>query len=124
MEDLLLDKTEDTLAVKCTGKSGIIEMEGVSYPENAFSFFHPIYTWIKKYFEEEKNSVVLNLRITYINSSSSKCFFDLFEMLEEYKKRGAHVEVNWYYVEKDIDIMESGELFKEDLIIPFNLIPT
>jgi hypothetical protein len=31
------------------------------------------------------------------------------------------VEINWYYEKDDDDILETGEEFKDDIEVPFNL---
>jgi hypothetical protein len=62
--------------------------------------------------------------MTYFNTSSSRRFLEIFDLLEEYKKeQGGDVTVNWYYQKEDVDMLESGEEYAEDVDLNFNLIP-
>jgi hypothetical protein len=122
MENLKIEKTRYTLEVELNKDTGILEMTGSSYPENALDFFTPIIEWIKNYISTIKNQVVLHLRVSYLNTSSTKCILDIFEILEQYHQAQGKVEVNWYYAEGDEDIKETGEELCEDIDLPFNFI--
>jgi hypothetical protein len=98
--------------------TGILEMSGSSYPENALEFFEPIIQWIKDYTVGIKNKIDLNIRLNYLNTSSTKCILDIFEMLDHYHKSGGHVKINWHYAKNDEDIMETGEELAEDFEFP------
>lgn len=102
--------------------TGILEMAGSSYPENALEFFTPIIRWIKDYISSIKESVTLNIRLNYLNTSSTKCILDIFEVLDQYHKTGATVKLNWYYAKDDEDIMETGEELGEDFDFPISFI--
>ena len=49
MENLRIEKTRYTLEVELNKDTGILEMTGSSYPENALDFFTPIIEWIKNF---------------------------------------------------------------------------
>ncbi|MDN5304875.1 MAG: hypothetical protein PWP46_1761 [Fusobacteriaceae bacterium] len=66
--------------------------------------------------------ITLELFIDYLNTSSSKCMIDIFDLLETYYLNGGKVLVKWYYKKNDRNILETGEEFKEDLEIPFEII--
>jgi len=123
MENLKIPATKYTLEVNLNAGTGILEMFGSSYPENAIDFFQPIFDWIKKYLTENPQKIVLNLKINYLNTSSAKCILDILEILEQYyKEKNRDVSVNWYYAEDDEDTLEMGEEIAEDTEIPFNLL--
>jgi hypothetical protein len=94
---------------------GVIDIKGKSYPENTFEFYLPIMNWLKEYFIE-KNSpkhLTVNIEITYFNSSSSKLFFDLFDILDEHKE-DFDITINWIYDKENDSAKEAGEDFIED----------
>jgi hypothetical protein len=102
--------------------TGILEMSGSSYPENAIDFFGPVIHWIRDYISRVKNQILLNLRINYLNTSSTKCILDILEILEQYHQTQGNVKVNWYYAEDDEDIKETGEELGEDIDLPISFI--
>jgi hypothetical protein len=122
MNDLILNPSRDTLSIICNYQTGMIELEGISYPQDAADFFNPIYEWLEIYIEQVGGSITLNLRINYLNTSSTKCLFDFIDRLEEYYKEGKEVKINWYYEQDDEDIRETGLEFQEDMELPFELL--
>ena len=61
--------------------------------------------------------------MTYFNTSSSRRFLEIFDLLEDYKKsKNGNVTVNWYYEKDDVDMLESGEEYAEDVDLAFNLL--
>jgi len=110
------------MEVNLNHETGILEMEGSSYPENALDFFNPIIEWIKTFISEENKPMTINIRLSYLNTSSTKCILDIFELLEDYHTAGGEVKINWYYAEDDEDIMETGEELGEDFAFPIEFI--
>ena len=94
---------------------GVIDIKGKSYPENTFEFYLPIMNWLKEYFIEKSSPkhLTVNIEITYFNSSSSKLFFDLFDILDEHKE-DFDITINWIYDKENDSAKEAGEDFIED----------
>lgn len=122
MEHLKMENTKYTVKVDFNADTGVLLLEGASYPENASEFYQPIFDWIKQYTTEIKKELALNLKLNYLNTSSTKCMLDIIDLLEEYFNEGGIVNINWYYEENDEDILETGEEFSEDTNVPINLI--
>ncbi len=122
MENLILEKSKFTMSVDFNAETGILNLEGNSYPEDAISFFESLNKWMEQYIAEVKGDIVFNVKLNYLNSSSSKCFMDMFDILEDYSEEGGNVKVNWYYFENDDEIKEAGEELLEDLSLVYELI--
>jgi hypothetical protein len=122
MEHLQIEATKDTPSIDFNPETGVLALEGESYPENPIDFFSPVLNWVKQYIEESDGGLTFNIKISYINTSSSKCMLDLLEILESYYESGGEVKVNWYYEEDDEDMEETGEELCEDLELPYELI--
>lgn len=123
MENLIIEETKYTPAINLDVKKGTLEMIGKSYPENTFEFYKPMMDWVEAYFDgNSQDKTVVNLEIIYFNSSSSKLFFDFFDLLEE-SNSDNKIEINWFYDEENESALEAGEDFKEDFeSLEFNLI--
>ncbi|NPA55783.1 MAG: DUF1987 domain-containing protein [Epsilonproteobacteria bacterium] len=114
MENLHIEATKYTPEINLDAEKGIIDIRGKSYPENTFEFYEPMMEWVKKYFECcAKDETIVNMEIIYFNSSSSKLFFDFFDLLDEVKDEHK-VVVNWIYDEENESAEEAGEDFIED----------
>ena len=113
MENLNIDETKYTPVINLDIE-GTISMVGKSYPENTFEFYEPMMNWVKEYFETSaKDVTTINLEITYFNSSSSKLFFDFFDLLEENNDDNT-IKINWIFDEENESAEEAGEDFIED----------
>ncbi len=122
MNNFICEKTKHTLQVDFNKDTGVLEMSGSSYPEDVTRFFGPMIEWIKQFMVEVNKNIKMNLKLNYLNTSSTKCILDIFEILDEYFQDGGKVEVNWYYTEDDEDILETGEDLTEDIEFPINFI--
>jgi len=113
MENLIIEDTKYTPKITLE-TSGTISLVGKSYPENTFEFYTPMMDWIKEYFSTSAASLTtVNMEITYFNSSSSKLFFDFFDILEE-NNDDNKIKINWIFDEENESAEEAGEDFIED----------
>jgi len=113
MNNLKIEATKYTPEINLN-LNGEISLIGKSYPENTFEFYAPMIKWLEDYFEiSPENKTVVNMEIIYFNSSSSKLFFDFFDLLEENSQEYT-IEINWIYDEENESAQEAGEDFIED----------
>ncbi len=120
MADLSLNIIEEDQPthpkVLCDVATGTCKIEGLSFMENSRAFYKPVVEWIHNFLKTHDKPLKLVIRISYLNSSSSKIFFDLFADLSDYLLNGKQISCEWYFptydeeIEEDIDdmIAESG----------------
>jgi hypothetical protein len=119
MEPIIYAATKSTPAVHFNADAGILTMQGESYPENAFEFYQPLIRWVEEYLTKLSNPVILQLRLTYLNTSSTRCMLTLLDRFEAAYQQNLPVAVHWYYHADDDRALEAGEEFSEDLTVPF-----
>ncbi|HEY4788623.1 MAG TPA: DUF1987 domain-containing protein [Bacteroidales bacterium] len=114
MEALLIDETKGTPRIRLY-PNGQIFIEGRSLPENPVNFYTPVLEWIKNCTAE---SVTIEIRLEYMNTSSSKEMYTFFHLIKEnpYIK---NVSVAWYYEEGDDDGYDVGREFETITKLPF-----
>lgn len=103
-----------------TGKCSI---EGESHVEDAYSFYHPIRQWIQNYIIQVAGKLFFDIKLTYMNSSSSKSILIILKELRNYQSNGGEVEIKWYYRENDTDMLEDAEDLIVESGMKFELIP-
>ena len=64
--------------------------------------------------QKQKDKTIVEFEISYFNSSSSKLFFDLFDIFEEFSALNCEIVINWYYDSENESALEAGEDFKDD----------
>ena len=104
-------------------ETGICELIGESYMEEAYKFYTPLLNWLKEYTLELNKAVTLNLKLTYFNTNSSRLLLDLLDVLKKSQQAGNDVAINWYYEEDDPDVKDEVEDFEIETGLEINMIP-
>ena len=114
MTNINLEKTEHTPAIDLDAIQGTIDISGDSYCEDSFEFYKEIIVWLKEYFQNPKDTTTIDVELPYMNSSSLKVFFDIFDIFEKSAKNGNNIKINWIYDEENDIAQETGEDFALD----------
>ena len=123
MEKYIVKETKSTPFIDFSFKENKLSFKGESYPENAYSFYEPIYEVLDKYLEiNSKDELVVDFQLSYINTSSIKCLILLFDKLNTSYKNGKSILINWYYDEDNGFDYDMGQDFQMGIDIPFNFI--
>lgn len=122
MENLVIPATLSTPRIEFNRDTGVLEIQGESYPENSLAFYDPLLDWIAAYLEQAAGPLVLNVNLSYLNTSSVKCMMDILERLEQAHRDGRPVTLNWYYDEENDRALDIAEEFREEVTLPFNVI--
>lgn len=124
MNEYVVEATKSTPRIRLNPTTNIHEISGESYPENSLSFYDPVFTWLKEYLAGAQGKAIkLSMDILYFNSSSSKVFMELFELLDSAAGSGASISVDWRYHEENEVALECGEDFMEEVeSLSFNLV--
>ncbi|MCD4818554.1 MAG: DUF1987 domain-containing protein [Candidatus Cloacimonetes bacterium] len=123
MKSLFINKTKATPEINFNYEKNYLQIVGESYPENARIFFKDSLAWISEYLEDKNRNIVFDLKITYLNTSSSKIVTEILEFLQDYHNSNGKILLNWFYEEDDEDSKDNGEIFLEDHTFPYELIP-
>lgn len=122
MENFNLEGTAKTPEIKFDADNGVLELRGRSIPENSIEFYKPLNDWIDNYGQSPKETTIVDVKLEYFNTSSSKCILDLFKQLETLNGKGTDVKINWYFEEDDEDMEEAGEDYQAIINLPFNMV--
>ena len=79
MEPIIIEGTPKTPTVKFDSTEGVFEIKGRSIPENSVEFYKPLVDWLDTYKESPLTKTVVNVRLEYFNTSSSKCILDVIQ---------------------------------------------
>ena len=112
MENINIEKKEDSPKVTMDFEIGLIEFEGECYPENAFEFFEPILQWLNNYFENKSKDTTINFKLSYFNSATTQVLFDIFDILDESEHQS--LKINWYYDINNKGTLKDYEEFSEE----------
>ncbi len=122
MDNIKIEGTAKTPSVSFDREKGELTIGGRSIPENSIDFYKPLLEWLDRYALEPAPLTVVNMRLEYFNTSSSKCILDVFKKLESIKKSGKDITVKWHYEEDDEDMLEAGEDYDAIIDIDFVMV--
>ncbi|MCS7005462.1 MAG: DUF1987 domain-containing protein [Cytophagales bacterium] len=112
MKDILIEGSHDsyfTPYVHFSASTGRCKIMGESYLEESFEFYDRLIGWIHEYFANGNKSLELTIKLTYFNTSSSRCLTDMMRVLKSYQDKGYDVNVVWMYpTPDDDDIKQEG----------------
>lgn len=115
--------TASTPAIDFDPAGGVLSLVGESYPENAFEYFRPLLGWVARFVDEGATPIVAEIALSYLNTSSIKSVMDLLDLLEAAHRRGRQVTVRWSYAQDNERALEMIEEFKEEVTLPFFIVP-
>ncbi|MBT34027.1 MAG: nuclear pore complex subunit [Thalassobius sp.] len=122
MENLFLEKSNKTPFIEFDANRGYLLIEGRSIPEDALDFYQPLFSWLDSYSKTAQEVTVMEFKLEYFNTSSSKCLVEILRRLEDINCE-KHVEVKWFYEQDDEDMQESGEDYMQLVNVPISFEP-
>jgi hypothetical protein len=121
MNTLDIPQSSSTPLIRFEAAERKMSISGESYPENSFGFYAPVIGWVKEYLSGP-NELHLDIDVSYMNSSSTKCMLDLLDLLEDAHVRGAKVTVAWRYDRENPRSLDLAEEFQEEVTLPFSIV--
>lgn len=116
MEVYKLERTSRTPFVLMDPVKGLIEIKGISIPNNSYDFFMPLFERVERYVQAPISKTVVNLELEYFNTSTSKAMLELFKKLAVL----ANVQFNWHFDAEDEEMLEFGKNYETLIGREFN----
>ena len=121
IDSLILDATEDTPLIDFNTETGVFKISGRALPEDALEFFKPVEEWLQSYVENPLDSTLVEMRVDYFNSASTRYIFNILMTFEDLIDEGKEAKIVWYYKEGDDMIQTKGEELASILEVPFEM---
>ena len=103
--------------------TGVLRLTGRSIREDTGIFYSVVLDWIDKYFTNSQNNIKFKFQLDYINGYSEMKILKLLRYtIKKANDKGIKCSIDWYYKKDNEDILELGEIYKELVDAPFNLI--
>lgn len=113
-------RTDNTPQIILDPASNTLHLEGECYPENPALFFQPVVATVHAYLDRSRPARFnARIRLSYVNSASTKSMRQLFTILNDAAKSGCSVDIDWEFDEDDDAIQDLGEDLMYGLGIPY-----
>ncbi|MCX7954774.1 MAG: DUF1987 domain-containing protein [Bacteroidales bacterium] len=117
----VLEKADSPYVLLDKNKN-IFLIQGKSFPENVTEFYEPIIQWFEEYFKNPNEKTIIEFKLDYINTATSKSLINLLLIFKRELEKGKDIQIKWYYQVDDEDIKDSGLEFSEIVKIPIEII--
>lgn len=91
-------------------ENGVIEIEGISLPENPYHYYQPFMDELDDYLKSPLPKTTLSLKLEYFNTGSALALRNTIQKLNDGLPDNTFT-VKWYYEKDDVDMLDSGEEF-------------
>jgi len=122
MQKLVLEETKHSPGVILDPATGVFELRGSSFLDNAHEFYTPLVDWLKSYEKKPASSTKVIFDLNYINTSSTRMIFDFLKRINELHKSGNSVTIEWLFDENDYDLRDVGEDLLSFMEFPYKVI--
>jgi hypothetical protein len=127
MEDLIIIPNNSLYIspqVRFYAASGVCEISGESFMESVKDFYDTLMDWLRRYMKEVDGKLSLHIRLSYYNSSSSRCILDMLRLLKGYELQGHEVTVTWHLDTAEDYSVEDIEDFSINTGLHIHIVPT
>jgi hypothetical protein len=115
MEQTFIEATKYTPRVELNSEGKMV-IQGRSIIEDPLLFYTPVIDWVKNCLSKK---FTLEIRLEYVNTSSSKLILILLKTIKEYYPI-ADVYIKWYYESDDEEMLEMGKNYEALIHIPID----
>ena len=121
MENLLIEKTNQTPEINFNKESGFLSFKGRSLPEDSATFYKPVFDWLNQYIENLPSKTEVEFELDYFNTSSAKAIFSIINKFDKLYQTSHPVSIRWKYDEDDEDMRDLGNEYKDLFKLPIEL---
>ena len=119
---LHIARTETSPCIDLDLDHGVIEFTGRSLPANSELFYSRVYRWLDDYLKRPRPATTVSMKMDYLDTSSSKHFYNIFDRLNTVSERGHQVKVLWHFETGDEEMAETGKDYERFFHIDFDFI--
>jgi hypothetical protein len=125
MDLFSIHKDKRTPKIDFDLEKGELSLSGNSMPENVSEFYAPLLKLIEDnmdVLQQQESVFKINIRLNYFNTSSLKFLTSLFKLIISIKGQ-KNVEIDWFYENDDVDMLETANDVAAILAVNVNFIP-
>lgn len=121
MDGYFIRATGSTPSIEMNPSKGLLEITGVSTPDDPLSFYGHIFSLVHEFEKTNNPEIMVNFGLKNITGSTTYIYI-LVKKLISLANDGRKVVFNWYYEKNNEKILEAGKEISEHYQHPFNFI--
>lgn len=118
-----IQMSKDSPKIVLDEDKSVFLIEGASYMADAYKAYQVVLDWINESHIKFKDQLICEFKFNMLSSASRKMVYEILNMLNQTTSGNKEVQIHWYYPDYDDDMKEIGEVYAENLSMPFSFIP-
>lgn len=102
-----IEATAKTPKLKVNPEKGLIQLAGISIPEDPRAFYTPFLESVDAYADAPNKKTLVEFKLEYFNTSTTLILRNLLRKLGELNNK-TELQIRWYFEEDDEDMSEVG----------------
>lgn len=111
LQKIFIKQTELTPLVYFDNEKSVFKIKGILVPEDAYSFFIPIFNWMDNYQKKATKNFKFEFELLYFNTTSSMLLLDLMKIINEIPNQ----KIVWLIDLEDEDMIEVANDYNDIL---------
>jgi hypothetical protein len=118
-----IESSQNSPDVRIDGQVGVMEISGNSTFQNPYTFYRQVARWVHAFHKDSSEIQTVNVKFSELDEASKRWMMFLLKEVEKISSnRDNRVVVNWYYNGSNDTMRSTGENYKTQVKLPFNLI--
>jgi hypothetical protein len=120
---VILEKSIDSPKIVLDEENSVFLIEGSSYMADAYKAYKVVLDWINEHFIQCKNQLICEFKFNMLSSASRKMIYEILSAINQNSTGNKDIQIHWYYANYDDDMKEIGEVYAEQIELPFSFFP-
>ena len=97
MDDLIIEKTNETPEINFSSTTGVLRISGRAYSNDISMFYKSLSNWQEEYLRSPQETTIIELQLDYYNSIFIKLLFYFFERSKDVIQKNKKLIIKWYH---------------------------
>lgn len=122
MDDLVIERTNETPEINFNASSGMLKIKGRAYSNDIGVFYKKMSFWLEEYLKSPSETTTIELQLEYYNSVFIKLLFYFIEKSKEVQLQKKGLVIKWYYHDGDDESEEDAMRISKIISFPIERI--
>lgn len=118
MDDLIIEKTNETPAINFNSTSGVLKISGRAYSNDISTFYKNLSNWLEEYLKMPQDITTIELQLDYYNSIFIKLLFYFFEKSKIVFQKNKKLIIKWHHQKGDEESIDDAIRISKIINLP------
>lgn len=122
MNDLVIERTNETPEINFSASSGLLQIKGRAYSNDIGVFYKKMSAWLEEYLKSPNETTTIELQLEYYNSVFIKLLFYFIEKSKDVQLLKKNLVIKWYHYNGDDESADDAARISKIINFPIERI--